>query len=174
MSGSYLYACICEGTAERVIINKLLDEERLVFNRKDLLDREVLRCRSPRDFERQYLGKKFSQKIKVFRIQDSRREAFNLKAAYKDKVEVINVITAPEIEVLVIICEKKVKDFNKCKSYMKPSEYCKTVLKISDVKKEDFLKEYFSDTNRLIFAIKEYKKLFKVQRNESCLADILK
>lgn len=41
-----LIACICEGSAERAIINKLLDEERLTFSRSELLDKEVLKCRS--------------------------------------------------------------------------------------------------------------------------------
>ena len=102
-----LVACICEGAAERAIINKLIDENKLIFERSDLLDKEVLRCRNAREFEDRYLGKGFNKKITVFRILDSRRENFNLRAAYKDKVDVINIITAPEIEMLVIINEDK-------------------------------------------------------------------
>jgi len=44
-------------------------------------------------------------KISVIRILDSRRENFKLSKAYEHKVDVINVITAPEIEMLIIFNE---------------------------------------------------------------------
>ena len=44
------------------------------------------------------MRKEFEGKITVYRILDSRREKFNLSKAYEDKVDVKNVITAPEIE----------------------------------------------------------------------------
>ncbi len=125
MAEESLIACICEGSAEQAIINKLLDDDKLIFKRSDLLDREVLRCRSARDFEDRYLGKGFKRKITVYRILDSRRENFNLRAAYKNKVDVVNVITAPEIEMLVIINEGKFNEYSKHKSSVKPSVFCK-------------------------------------------------
>ena len=136
MSDSCIFACICEGGAERVIIDKLLDDNRLIFSRKDLLDRELLRCRSASDFERTYLSKGFSKKITLYRINDSRCERFKLKAAYKDKVDVENIITSPEIEMLIIIAEGKYRDYIKYKSTMKPSEYCKSKLGYHYVKKD--------------------------------------
>jgi hypothetical protein len=138
------------------------------------LDKEVLRCRSARDFEDRYLGKGFSSKITVYRILDSRRENFKLRPVYKSKVEVVNVITAPEIEMLVILAEKKYADYCKDKSKVKPSDYCINTLKLKNVKKEEFIKEYFKDTAKLINALKEYKRVSKIQKGESCLADLLK
>lgn len=44
------------------------------------------------------MRKEFEGKITVYRILDSRREKFNLSKAYEDKVDVKNVITAPEID----------------------------------------------------------------------------
>lgn len=38
MELSKYIACICEGTAERVIIDLLLDNDRLIFSRDDLLE----------------------------------------------------------------------------------------------------------------------------------------
>ena len=52
--------------------------------------------------EEKYLRKGFLEKISVIRILDSRRENFKLSKAYEQKVDVINVITAPEIEMLII------------------------------------------------------------------------
>lgn len=171
-----IIACICEGSAESVIINKLLDANKLKFTRNDLLENEVLRCRSAQNFEDKYLSKRFVKKITVYRILDSRKENFKLRKVYESKVDVINVITAPEIEMLVIINEGKFADYtNKknSKTYAKPSEYCKTILKYPSVKTEKFIEEYFSDIDSLISAIKEYKRLSNIPKNEICLADIL-
>lgn len=174
MAVAKVIACICEGTAERVIINKLLEEQRLVFMKEDLLEEEVLKCRNARVFQDRYLGKRFNDKITVYRILDSRSENFKLSRAYEEKVDVINVITAPEIEMLVIINEGKYAEYQKYKSTTKPSEYCINHLKMSSVKSKEFFLNYFADTNQLIHAIKEYKRLNKIPKNEMCLADILK
>lgn len=165
-------ACICEGTAEQVIIELLLDDNKLIFSRDSLLEHEVLRCRTGKNFEQQYLRKGFTEQITLFRILDSRRENFKLSKAYEGKVKVINVITAPEIEMLVIFNEDKYADYKK--SGKKPSEYCKSDLKYHNVKSAAFVREYFKDTEKLINAIYEYKRVSNVKRNEFTLADILK
>jgi hypothetical protein len=118
------------------------------------------------------LRKGFTEQITVLRILDSRRENFRLSKAYADKVKVINVITAPEIEMLVIHNENKYSHYKS--SGMKPSEYCMAELKYSDVKSEAFVKEYFANVDVLVAAIREYKRVAKVQRNEITIADILK
>lgn len=165
-------ACICEGTAEQVIIDLLLDNSKLIFSRNDLLEHEILRCRTGKNFEEQYLRKGFTEQITVFRILDSRRENFKLSKAYQSKVKVVNIITAPEIEMLVILNEGKYSDYKK--SGMKPSVYCKSILKHRDVKSAAFVKSYFKDIDVLIKAIIEYKRVSNVKRNEFTLADILK
>ena len=95
-------ACICEGSAENAIIDILLDNDLLIFTREEMLEEEVIRCRDGKRFEEKYLRKGFLEKISVIRILDSRRENFKLSKAYEQKVDVINVITAPEIEMLII------------------------------------------------------------------------
>ena len=125
-------ACICEGSAEKAIMNILLDNDLLIFQRDELLEEEVLSCRSAKEFEERHLRKSFDAKISVIRILDSRKENFKLSKAYEDKVDVINIITAPEIEILVIINEGKYQEFKKSK--MKPSDYCKQKLKMPHVK----------------------------------------
>jgi len=133
-------ACICEGAAEQAIVELLLDHNKLVFSYVDLLDGAVIRCRSAQSFERQHLRKGFTEKITVLRILDSRREQFRLSKVYADKIEVINIITAPEIEMLVIFRENKYAEYKK--SGKKPSEFCKTALKYGNVKNVDFIKNY--------------------------------
>lgn len=85
----------------------------MIFKREEMIEEEVLRCREGKKFEQKYLRKGFKDKISVIRILDSRHENFKLSKAYADKVDVINVVTAPEIEMLIIFNEDKYKEFKK-------------------------------------------------------------
>lgn len=164
-------ACICEGAAEQEIIRILLDNDKLIFDRERLIDGDPLRCRNAKNFEEQHLRKGFSGKITVLRILDSRREAFKLSKAYENKVDVINIITAPEIEMLIIFAEQK---YNKYKrSGKKPSEFCKAELGYGNVKSKEFVRSYFSDCNTLIAAIHEYKRVSNIKNGEFSLSDLL-
>lgn len=165
-------ACICEGAAEQAIIEILLENDRLIFTEDDLLDGEVIRCRSAGNFEQQHLRKGFTEKITVLRILDSRREKFTLSKTYASKIEVINIITAPEIEMLVIFNENKYSEFKKSK--LKPSDFCIKHLHMKSVKNKNFVKEYFSDIESLVSSIREYKRISNVPSGELTLADLLK
>jgi hypothetical protein len=166
-------ACICEGSAEQAIMELLLDNNKLIFPREKLLEEEIIRQRSGEKFETRYLRKNFNKKITVLRILDSRKENFKLSKAYVDKVSVIDVITAPEIEMLIILNENKYNEFHKVKSKMKPSEFCKTVLNFSSVKSYEFVKSYFSDTDKLIESIRKYRKVSNIPKGENTLFDLL-
>ena len=165
-------ACICEGSAENAIMDILLDNNLLFFTREEMLEEEVIRCRSGRRFEEKYLRKGFSERISVIRILDSRRENFKLSKAYEHKVNVINVITAPEIEMLIIFNEDKYKEFKK--SGKKPSDFCKEDLKMAHVKSYRFVKDYFSDSDVLLAAIRKYHETSKIRKGEYTLLDLLK
>ena len=165
-------ACIAEGAAETAIIDILLDYHLLTFDREEMLDEQVLRCRSASVFESRYLRKGFSGKITVYRILDSRRENFRLDKAYEHKVDVINVVTAPEIEMLIILNENRYDDFKK--SGMKPSEYCMMVLKLQRVKSYNFVTQYFSDPSILIAAMKRYKEVSRIPKGEWALLDLVR
>ena len=169
--GKYV-ACICEGSAEQAIMENLLDNHLLIFNRNQMIDEEVLRCRDAKTFESRYLRKGFNEQVSVVRILDSRRENFKLGKAYEHKVDVINVITAPEIEMLIIFNEDKYKEYKK--SGKKPSDFCKQDLKMHDVKSYVFVKDYFSDADKLVKAIKKYVENSKIQKGEYTLLDLLK
>ncbi len=172
MELSRYIACICEGTAEEVIINLLLDSGKLIFSRGQLLEEKPIRCRNAKKFEDTYLRKGFTDKISILRILDSRRENFRISKAYEHKVDVINVVTAPEIEMLVIFSEGKYKEFKS--SRKKPSDFCLQDLRLGNVKSQDFIKSYFQETNRLIAAIKEYKRVSDIRKGEYTLADLLR
>ena len=165
-------ACICEGAAEQAIMDILLDHHLLIFEREEMLDEQVIRCRDAKMFETRYLRKGFNDKISVIRILDSRRENFRLSRAYQHKIDVVNVITAPEIEMLIIFNEDKYKEFKK--SGKKPSDFCKQDLKMRDVKSYQFVAKYFSEPVILTNAIRTYTKISNVRKDEYTLMDLLK
>lgn len=165
-------ACICEGGAEHAILDLLMNNHKLIFEREDLIEEEILKCRRGRDFEKRYLKKGFSEKITIYRILDSRNENFKLSKAYEEKVDIINVVTAPEIEMLIIFNEGKYKEFKNAGE--KPSIYCKRALRYKHVKSYEFIYEYFSDINVLVEALHEYKRMSKVRKDEMTLWDLLK
>lgn len=174
-SDTYI-ACMCEGGAEDAIMNILLDNELLCFSREQLLHEQIIRRCKAKDFEQRYLGREYAKQITIIRVLDSRGENFNMRAAYKHQVDkVVDIITAPEIEMLVIIAEEKYEDFHsKRHQHKKPGDYCKQVLKFKDVKKQEFIQDYFSDVKKLLNAIKEYDRLRKKRDGELSLADLLK
>lgn len=165
-------ACICEGSAESAIIDLLVDNDLLIFSREEMLDESVIRCRNAKRFEERYLRKGFDDQISVIRILDSRREGFHLSKAYEHKIDVINVVTAPEIEMLIIHSEGAYDRFKR--SGKKPSEFCKTDLHMHDVKSYDFVKKYFSNPQTLVNAIKEYQRTADIPKGEYSLSDLLK
>lgn len=132
----------------------------------------MIRCREGKKFENRYLRKGFDGKISVIRILDSRKENFKLSKAYENKVDVINVVTAPEIEMLIILNEDKYTDFKK--TGKKPSEFCVENLRITQVKSYDFVKKYFENPGVLISVIEKYSRVSKIRKGEFALLDLLK
>lgn len=165
-------ACICEGAAESAIIDILVDNDLLIFTREEMLEESVIRCRTAKKFEERYLRKGFDNQISVIRILDSRREDFRLSKAYANKVDVINIITAPEIEMLIIHNERAYERFKR--SGKKPSEFCKIDLRMHDVKSYDFVKNYFSAPQTLVNAIGEYRRTANIPKGEYSLSDLLR
>ena len=150
----------------------LVDNDLLIFKREEMLEERVIRCRSAKRFEERYLRKGFDEQISVIRILDSRREEFRLSKAYEQKIDVVNVITAPEIEMLIIHAEGAYDQFKR--SGKKPSEFCKTNLRMHDVKSYDFVKQYFSNPQLLVKAIKEYRRTANIPKEEYSLSDLLR
>ena len=73
---------------------------------------------------------------------------------------------------LIILNEGEYNNYKKTKS--SPSEYCKGVLKLKNVKSPDFIEEYFKDLDVLMEAIKEYHRVSNVKRDELTIWDLVK
>lgn len=72
-----------------------------------------------------------------------------------------------------IVHKGKYAEYSRVKSHIKPSEFCKETLKLPSVKTAEFIENYFSDIEDLLYAIKEYKRLSNIPKNEICLADLI-
>ena len=164
-------AVICEGGAEAAIMEMLLDAGRLIFTEEDLFYDEIIRCRSAKIFEQRYLKVRMDFKLTIIRVLDSRRENFKLSRPYCDEIEVINVVTAPEIEMLIILNEGKYEQFKK--SGLKPSEYCKQIFKNGNLKSRKWVKEYFKNIDDLVQSIRMYDHVSDVRKGEYTLLDLL-
>lgn len=164
--------CICEGRFEEDLINFLLEHNKLKFTTFDLVDEKVTRTRKAAKIQQEFLNRSYSHKIIILRIVDSKSEKFKLAPAYLRKIkEIDDVVTSPEIEILVVIDKSDFTKFQKQK--LKPSQFCKVAYKLTNIKQAGFVFDYFKDIKKLINAIKKYKS---IHRNDTCyhLADLLK
>lgn len=168
---------ICEGPTEVTILNILLENDKLIYSYDDLQYFEPLHIRSALEFERDYLNKDL-ENIKVYRIIDSRNKnvlKFKLSKAFEDKVEIINCVTSPEIEMLIIIAFGKYEEYtNKYKSKLKPNEYVKSILKISNPKNHKTIRKIFADCELLCESIKEYSRCSKKIKDVNHISCLLK
>lgn len=165
-------ALICEGGAETAIMDILLKSNLLVFTREQMINNhKVIPRTSVADFQRRHLRVAYDKKLCILRVIDSRREGFRLKVPYGCQVEVINIITAPEIEMLVIISEGKLKEYNK--SGKKPSDFCIEELGHKNVKTRAFIEKYFEDPKKLVDSIREYHRVHRQNNGELFLFDLL-
>lgn len=177
ISDASLIALVCEGGAEKVIMNILLDNGLLIFTRDQMInDGEIIPRANAEDFQKRYLRVAYEDKLFILRVIDSRGENFplKLKAPYDNQVEVIKVITAPEIEMLIIASEDKLKEYNKVKSKKTPSDFCKEDLGYKTVKSQAFVRDYYSDSQKLVDSIQKYHHIHRQKPGELSLYDLLK
>ena len=161
----------CEGSAEEVIIRKLATAGYLICPDTSIIG--ITKKRGARDIERSFLDIDYDRELVIVRIHDSSSEAFKLGKLYEPRFKVYDVVTHREIEMLAIINEGRLADYEKVKNTMKPSAYCREVLGLKKVKRMEFLKDYW-DPVRLKNAILEYRRITQLKPGELCLADLLK
>lgn len=173
-------AVICEGSSEVTVINMLLDGGHLCFGRDQLISEDVLPStyfRNPQQFVDRYLTMDYAgAKIHVFLIQDRKDVRYKIKSPYLDKIRVITyVVTAPEIEMLIIHSLGLYNQYKKRSSKIKPSVFLAEELgmRSSEIKSCNYVKEFFADHD-LLTAIREHKKKApKLGKGEVFLADLL-
>ncbi|MEA1975237.1 MAG: hypothetical protein U9N10_06710 [Bacillota bacterium] len=160
-NGDYLIICICEGTAEEDVINWLLDEDLLLFSRDELVGKtrgKLTRTRKANKIESEILSYDFDKDVVIFRIIDSKNEKFELGNLYKERHDVVNYITNPEIEILMISKCGELDKYTRKFSRQKPNEYAKEQYKVKKIKSKGTFYDFFEgDINLLIGALREHK-----------------
>jgi hypothetical protein len=155
----------------------LLDNDMLVFKRDQLISGEPVKRESVTSIQDKYLNYSFDKPLYILRIIDSKNEKFKLSKLYIDRFgsSIINVQTCPEIEILLIISSDNYSKYtNQFKSKMKPSEYCKQVLGMKNVKQKSCFESVFADINKLKEAINKYARYTKKSFKFYTLNDLLK
>lgn len=175
IKGEVYILCICEGKAEEDIMNMLLDNNMLIFDREDMISKKVVKRSAVKKIEEDHLGIRYEKPVCILRIIDSRNEKFKLSKVYEERYgnRILNLLTRPEIEILIII---KNGDFDtytrKYKSRIKPSQYCKDQYRIAKIKSSGTMNSIFKDMEDLKKALRTYHK-YKSD-NEYSIYDLLK
>ncbi|MFL2101504.1 hypothetical protein [Desemzia sp. FAM 24101] len=172
-----IIACIYEGTAEKVIIETLLNANKLIFNTEDLLNEELIKRIKPKQFQTKYLNQDYEKKIKIIRVIDKKSEGFKIAAPFEKQIsEIVSIITRPEIEILVIIGMGEYDRYKRQSSrgHQKPSDYCTQVLNIKNVKTEKFVRQHFSNVEYLINCLNEYHSKIDLKPGEKDFITLLR
>lgn len=176
------YLIMCEGSNERQIIDILLDNDLLIFNRDDLLGlvpyhaRQINSSGQVKTVLNMYPG----NDVVVLRIGDKQSEVLRIPAAYKHKIQSVQkVCTRPELEVLLIIAEGLWQDYHKVKSKVSAKDFAKANVRLGNKRYDNstaFYSTYFGgDVDKLAACITEYRRLHRTHsRDEAYLADFLR
>lgn len=175
------YLIMCEGPNELEIIRMLLEHNKLIFTEDDLLNlvpyyaRQIGGNAAVKTALNLYHGE-----IQVFRIGDKLGDELRIPKEYREQIiDVRKYCTKPELEMLLIISEKKEVDFEKVKSKVSPKTFSKENIIYNRVRynnSTEFYREYYGERIELLVdTIKRYKQLKgKHQKDELYLADLLK
>lgn len=174
-------AVIIEGGSEKAVMNVLLDNNLLKFNRTDMLEEDVIKSRKGKTFANEHLGYGFrDNQIAIFRILDSHSEKFILPRAFNRMISnITNIYTSPEIEMLFIVYNNDFDNFKNQKTDKKGKklpahEWCKKYYKMNDVKSPEFVYDFWnSRPDALVKTIEDYSKKCK-DPFENTLASLLR
>lgn len=172
---------MCEGPNELEIMRILIKNDKLIFGEDDLIGLTPYHARQLSNAQvRTELNIYPGHDILVMRVGDVQNEVFRIPDDYKEKIfEVKKYCTKPELEILLIISEGLMSEFDKAKSKVSPKEFAKNHIKCGRRKYDNstqFYTDYYgSDPDKLVKAIKEYKRIKGAhKKNELYLADLLK
>lgn len=194
MSNTHIPAIIVEGTAEAAIIDLLLDHHMLIFERKDILKKQVFIGLQPDSFAEEYLVHSFESLIDLHVVLDATNRNFNLKKKWGHLINQTNYyVTREEIEAIQLEADKnwptlyqKYRANNTGKN-QKPSAFFKSSVKngglgISNIKKYEYVESLWISQGipslrqgiLHVQHIMQNKSLLRGTNNRKYLADLLK
>ncbi|MCD8041035.1 MAG: GNAT family acetyltransferase [Clostridia bacterium] len=171
---------MCEGPNELEVINLLLDNSKLAFSRDDLLDMRPFHARQLDASQLKPALDAYHGELKIYRVGDKLTDKLKISKDLADKItEQRKFCTKPELEILFIIAENRLTDFEKVKSKQKPKQFCKQNIVFNRKKYDNstaFYENYFSGRiDILVDAIIEYHRTHgKHKPDEEYLFNLLK
>lgn len=174
------YLIMCEGANEKKIIDMLLDNGKLKVTPDDLLGcityhaRQIKKSPMVMGQLRIYGGE-----VEIWRIGDKQTDRLDIPTEFRLQIKnVTKFCTLPELEMLLILSEKKFKEYEKGKSHKHPKDFAKENIYINKRKykgETQFYEEYYGkDISKLVEAIREYKQRNHAHRSdEHYLVEIL-
>lgn len=174
------YLIMCEGPNELQVINILLEHDKLMLGRDDLVTLTPFHARQLRSTAIQTaLGLYPGNDIKILRVGDSLNDPLKIPKDMEHRfIGVEKYCTKPELEMLLIFAEGLEAEYDKVKSKEKPKTFAKKNVKCGRKRYDnssDFYLVYFDgNVDKLVEAIKEYKRAKKHNAGEGFLADLLK
>ena len=172
---------MCEGANEMKIINILLENDALTFTEDELLGLTPYHARQIRTSTqvRTALNLYPGNDVLVMRVGDKQNDKLTIPADYRGKIMgVEKYCTLPELEMLLIISENLVKEYEKVKSTTSPKKFAKEHISCGRKRYDNstqFYEDYYGGRcDKLIEAICEYKRLKgSHKRDELYLADVI-
>ncbi len=172
---------MCEGPNELKIINILLENHELKFSSDDLLGLVPYHARQIKSSAAVKIALDlYPGEVHVMRIGDTQNEILKIPQEYKGKIVLVEkYCTKPELEMLLIISENLVNEYEKVKAKIKPKTFAKDKIRCGKRRYDNstiFYDEYYgADCNKLVHAIKEYKHHNgSHKKDEHYLADLLR
>ena len=171
---------MCEGTNEEELLELLLDNNKLIFKRDDLIGLKPYNIRNLKNpFIKSEL-KRYNKPVLIYRIGDTQTDKLSIPRDLEYIVKRENIFkycTKPELEILLIINENMYSEFLKSKK--SPKSFAKENIVFQRNyydQSNEFLNNYYGGKriNLLVNNIKEYKRIKKHARDELYLADLLK
>lgn len=122
---------MCEGSNELEIMRILIKNNKLIFGEDDLLGLTPYHARQLNNSQvKTALNIYPGNDVLIMRIGDVQNEKLKIPSDYKKKIkDVVKYCTKPELEMLLIISEGLVSDFEKTKSSLSPMKFAKKYIK---------------------------------------------
>ncbi|MCR5084118.1 MAG: hypothetical protein K6A65_01280 [Succinivibrionaceae bacterium] len=172
---------VCEGTAEQDAVEWILSEDSNSFLGRSHHDLSYIRARS-KSFSMRMVDEiqefQYPGKVAVLYVHDSRKERWHPLTNHKSSrtlseqgIGVIDVITAPEIEILPLLSQKSWFDKWGRATKEKPSTFLSHELKRNDLKRQGTFVSLFESYGQFVSACGLYKRKFALD-GETTIFDL--
>jgi len=175
------YLIMTEGKDELILINIFIEKSIFKYKKDQLLYETPFHARQLND-KRAIINaiRQISPKERItnFRVGDKLSDKLTIPSDLKSKIEKVSKIcTLPELEILIIINERMLSQFEKVKSKQKASDFCCMHVK-GFSKSSTWYEAYFEKLTgvEIVALLKKYKKqrMKSHHKDQFCLTKLIK